>query len=225
MSDFSKFRKLICGISCLTVLSVCAENPMINFDERTGSVGVFHCFENPSWIAAFKVMHYDEKFKPMKQFVFDGAEMEGRLTTFNGERIPLKIQYSKKSPTEVHVKLQAAAAKPFSSSRLMYEQFMRYVPGEGVKVTINNKVYDYRKPFDPKKPYQLLVPALKDNGITTVTVDAPKGMWTIKGNFAVILQDMRQWKTDALQLRLMFSPYDGMITNSILEFDLAVEAK
>ena len=31
--------------------------------------------------------------------------------------------------------------------------------------------------------------------------------------------------TIAIELRLMFSPYDGMITNSILEFDLAVEAK
>ena len=58
-----------------------------------------------------------------------------------------------------------------------------------------------------------------------VVVDAPNASWTITGKFAVILQDLRKWKADVLQLRLMFTPYSGMITESSLEFSLVLNPK
>ena len=161
----------------------------------------------------------------MKGFVFDGAEMEGRLTTADDTRVPVKIQYTQKSPDAVHAKLTVETEEPFSTGRLMYEQFMRFLPEVGVKVSVNGKVFDYSKPFDSAKPYQVVIPALPDNGVTTVVVDAPKATWTLTGKFAVILQDLRNWKSDALQLRLMFTPYSGQLTKSSLEFDLVLNKK
>lgn len=107
----------------------------------------------------------------------------------------------------------------------MYEQSIRYEPGVGIKVTVNDKVFDFSKPFDPKKPYQQEIPAPADGKNTTIVVDAPNATWTITGKFAVILQDLRKWKADVLQLRLMFTPYSGMITSSALEFDLVLNPK
>ena len=37
----------------------------------------------------------------------------------------LKIQYTQKSPDAVHAKLTVETEEPFSTGRLMYEQFMR----------------------------------------------------------------------------------------------------
>ena len=109
--------------------------------------------------------------------------------------------------------------------RLMYEQSIRYESRVGIKVTVNDKVFDFSKPFDPKKPYQQEIPAPVDGENTTVVVDAPNASWTITGKFAVILQDLRKWNADILQLRLMFTPYSGMITNASLDFSLVLNPK
>ena len=34
----------------------------------------------------------------------------------------------------------------------------RFVPEVGVKVSVNGKVFDYSKPFDSAKPYQVVIP-------------------------------------------------------------------
>ena len=227
MNVFSLTKGLLAGAALFTLAAVEAaeQAPQVLFDKNQGAVTVYHAFENPTWGAAFRVQHYDAGYKPMKGFVFDGAEMEGRLTTADDSRVPVKIQYTQKSPDAVHAKLTVETEEPFSTGRLMYEQFMRFVPGVGVKVTVHGKEFDYSKPFDSGKPYQIVIPALPDNGVTTVVVDAPKASWTLTGKFAVILQDLRNWKSDALQLRLMFTPYSGQLTKSSLEFDLALKKK
>lgn len=93
------------------------------------------------------------------------------------------------------------------------------------RIQVNDKVFDFSKPFDPKKPYQQEIPAPADGENTTVVVDAPNASWTITGKFAVILQDLRKWNADILQLRLMFTPYSGMITNASLDFSLVLNPK
>ena len=221
-------RSLFAGIALFTVCAAGAaeQKPStLYYDKNNGSVGIAGAFNDPRWQAAFKVSHYDGKYKPMKQFVFDGIEQEGRLVTANDERIPVKIQCIKKSPTEYQAKVTAESEQPFSSSRLMYEQFIRYKSGVGVTVKVNDELFDFSKPFDPKKPYQKILPALADGKETVVVVDAPNASWTITGRFAVILQDQRKWNSDSLQLRLMFTPYSGMIANASLDFNLVLNPK
>ncbi len=188
-------------------------------------VVVYDAFPQRSWSAGFKVKQFDDKFKPMKSFTLDGGDMEGRLVTANDERVPVKIKIDKKSPTELSAKLTVDTEEPFASSRLMYEQMIRFEPGVGVRVTVNGEETDYSLPFKPKQKYQKLFPIREDGGVTTIVIDAPKATWTITGKFAVILQDLRHWKSDALQVRLMFTPYSGQITKASLEFNIAVTAK
>lgn len=227
MNIVSLTRNLFAGIALAAVCAAGAaeQKPSLYYDQNYGSVAVVGAFANPTWLAAFKVSHYDGKYKPMKEFVYDGAEQEGRLVTADGTRIPVKIQCDKKSPTEYQTKLTVESEQPFSSSRLMYEQFIRYERGAEITVKVNGELFDFRKPFDPKKPYQQILPAPADGKDTVVVVDAPNATWTLTGKFAVILQDLRKWNSDALQLRLMFTPYTGMITNASLDFKLVLNPK
>ena len=227
MDIVSLTRNLFAGA---VLFAVCAaeaaeQKPLLDYDQNRGWVIVRNAFPNPSWGSGFRVQQYNGKYKPMKNFVFDGGDQEGRIITADDERIPVKIQCTKKSPTELSAKLTVESAKPFSSRRLMYEQSIRYESGVGIKVTVNDKVFDFSKPFDPKKPYQQEIPAPADGENTTVVVDAPNASWTITGKFAVILQDLRKWNADILQLRLMFTPYSGMITNASLDFSLVLNPK
>lgn len=226
MNFVSLTRKLLIGAGLLALCSAGAaeRQPQLDYYKDRGSVVVHNAFPNPAWGAGFKLQQYNGKYKPMKDFVFDGSEQEGRLTTADGERIPVKILCTKKSPTELQAKLSVQSAQPFSCGRLMYEQSIRYEPGVGIKVTVNGETFDYSKPFDPKKPYQKVIP-VPAGETAAVVVDAPNASWTITGKFAVILQDLRKWKADVLQLRLMFTPYSGMITESSLEFSLVLNPK
>lgn len=217
----SMCRNVILFASLFAVCTaMAAPRPRVEFDKNQGSVVVYDAFENPAWGAAFRISHFDEKFKPMKRFVFDGVDGAGRLTTADDSRGTVKIGYEQKSPTQAHVTLSFGADNPISTGRLMYEEF---IPGTGTVVTVNGKVFDYGKPFDPKEPYQVVIPALPDDGVTTVTAKAPNATWTLTGKFAVILQDMRKWSEQGgLQLRLMFTPYQGKISASSLEYDITV---
>ena len=227
MNIVSLTRNFLAGIALITVCAAEAaeQKPSIFYDKNNGSVGVAGAFANPTWLAAFKVSQFDDKYKPMKEFVFDGIEGEGRLVTADGVRIPVKIQCDKKSPTEYQTKLTVESEQAFSSSRLMYEQFVRYESGAEITVKVNGELFDFRKPFDPKKPYQTILPAPADGKDAVVVVDAPNASWTLTGKFAVILQDLRKWNSNALQLRLMFTPYTGMITNASLDFTLVLNPK
>lgn len=215
------FRNFALSVSLFAVCTaMAAPRPRVEFDKNQGSVVVYDAFDNPAWCAGFRISHFDEKFKPMKQFVFDGVDGVGRLTTADDSRGMVKIDYEQKSSTQAHVTLTFSADKPVSTGRLMYEEF---IPGTGMVVTVNGKVYDYGKPFDPKNPYQVVIPALADGSVTTVIAKAPNATWTLTGKFAVILQDMRKWSEQGgLQLRLMFTPYQGEISNGSLEYDISV---
>ncbi len=96
MNVFSLTKGLLAGAALFTIAAVEAaeQAPKVLFDKNQGAVTVYHAFENPTWGAAFRVQHYDAGYKPMKGFVFDGAEMEGRLTTADDTRVPVKIQYT-----------------------------------------------------------------------------------------------------------------------------------
>lgn len=227
MNFVSSARILFTGL-CLFAASIAGaaeQKPTLTYDQNRGIVIIYHAFPNPAWGSGFKVSHFDGSYKPMKDFIFDGSEQEGRLITADGSRVPVKIQCTKKSATELSAKLSVESAQPFSCSRLMYEQNIRYEDGVGIKVTVNGQAFDFSQPFDPKQPYQKALPAPAEGGDTTVTVEAPKASWTITGKFAVILQDMRKWNQNVLQLRLMFTPYSGMLTNADLEFNLVLVPK
>ena len=128
MNFVSLTRKLLIGAGLLALCSAGAaeRQPQLDYYKDRGSVVVHNAFPNPAWGAGFKLQQYNGKYKPMKDFVFDGSEQEGRLTTADGERIPVKILCTKKSPTELQAKLSVESAQPFSCGRLMYEQSIRY---------------------------------------------------------------------------------------------------
>ena len=76
MDIVSLTRNLFAGA---VLFAVCAaeaaeQKPLLDYDQNRGWVIVRNAFPNPSWGAGFRVQQYNGKYKPMKNFVFDGGD-------------------------------------------------------------------------------------------------------------------------------------------------------
>lgn len=208
---------LVAAVSALQ-----AADPAVQFNKNGGRVNVVNIFEKQTNTAPFTISEYNKQWKPMKSYNFDFSEMRGRIVTADDERINMEYKYQQIKPNEAAVTLIATADAPVPTGRLLYSQMLLARDGFIPKVVVNGKDISFPLEYNAKLPYDVVIPAAAEGKENVAVVTFQKGEMTLRTKAAITLRDMRRWKAQCLELRLMFIDEPEDLIEAKLEFTVSV---
>ena len=218
MNIIQKISLGLSGAVAFGMISLSAAEPQFLFEKSSGKLVALNCFTDSRFGVPLTLQHYSQKWQGAKSFVFDGTEMEGRLVTADGNRVAVHYQMET-TPSKVKGVIRCSAEEPFGTGRLMYAMMLKLIPGEIPKIKINGNPTGFAETYDPAKPYSIRYPRPADQE-NVIEIAFPRATLKITGKFDVMLQEMRKWNSPSWDLRLLFTPESGMLTQSELSFQL-----